>query len=123
MATVLVVEDDSTLRGTLYDLLAEEHVCHTAETVEQALVFLGVETYDVVLTDFSMPGLSGLDLLGHIQQSQPGTPVILFSGFSHQERAQELIKMGAFDYLAKPFRLEDVEASVTRALEFKRAQK
>ena len=123
MATVLVVEDDSTLRGTLYELLAEEHVCHTAETVEQALVFLGVETYDVVLADYSMSGLNGLDLLGHIQQSQPGTPVIFLSGFSHQERAQELIKMGAFDYLAKPFRLEDVEARIARALESKRAQK
>ena len=70
-----------------------------------------------------MSGLNGLDLLGHIQQSQPGMPVILLSGFSNQGRAEELIKMGAFDYLAKPFRLEDVEAHIARALESKRAQK
>lgn len=117
MATILVVDDDDAIRSTLYDLFSDEHVCHAAETAEQALTYLTVESYDVVLTDFLMPGLSGLELLGHLRQRQPETPVILISGVSNQERAKDLIEMGAFDYLVKPFRLEAVEESVRRAVE------
>lgn len=117
MATMLIVDDDDKIRSTLCELFSDEHVCHAAATTEQALVYLSVETYDIVLTDFLMPGLSGLELLGHIRQHQPDTPVILISGVSHQERAQELIEMGATDFFEKPFRLEDIEESVKRALE------
>lgn len=116
MAAILVVDDDDTIRDALYDLLSEEHLCHVAATVEQAIAWLDTETYDVVLTDISMPGLSGVELLGHVRQRQPNTPVIVISGISDQGHAQGLIKLGAFDYLLKPFRLEDVEASVARAL-------
>jgi two-component system, NtrC family, response regulator PilR len=116
MAAILVVDDDDTIRDTLYDLLSEEHRCHTAETAEGALKLLDAEFYDVVLTDISMPGLSGLELLGHVRQRYPDTPVIIISGISDQEHAKGLLKMGAFDYLLKPFRLEQVEKSIERAV-------
>lgn len=77
-------------------------------------------TYDVVLTDISMPGLSGLELLGHVRQKYPDTPVIIISGISDKEHAQGLIRLGAFEYLLKPFRLEVVEKSVKRALDRRR---
>ncbi|HKQ99562.1 MAG TPA: response regulator [Pyrinomonadaceae bacterium] len=117
MALILIVDDDETIRDMLYDLFESEHKCHSAETAEQALAWLGSESYDVVLTDISMPGLSGIELLGHIKQHQPDTPVIIISGMSDKEQAQGLLKMGAFDYLVKPFRLQGVEESVGRALE------
>jgi DNA-binding NtrC family response regulator len=120
MAAILVVDDDDTIRDALYDLFEEAHLCHAAETAETALVYLEVETYDVVLTDISMPGLSGLELLGIVRQRQPTTPVIIISGISDKEHAQGMLKLGAFDYLLKPFRLEDVEASVNRAIEHHR---
>ena len=120
MTSVLVVDDDEAIRDTLYDLLSEEYVCQTAETAEQALARLAVNPYDVVLTDISMPGLSGLELLGHVLQKYPHTPVIVISGISDQAHAQGLIKIGAFDYLLKPFRLEAVEKSVKRAIEYGR---
>lgn len=116
MASILVVDDDKLIRATLYDLFADQYRCHTAETAEKALALLKSEIYDVVLTDISMPGLSGLELLGHVLQYYPGTPVIVISGIDDQEHAQGLIKLGAFDYLLKPFRLEVVEDSVGRAL-------
>ena len=116
MAAILVVDDDETIRNTLSDLLSEEHRCHTAETAEGALKLLDAESYDVVLTDISMPGLSGLELLGHVRQTYPDTPVIIISGISDQEHAKGLLKMGAFDFLLKPFRLETVEDSVNRAI-------
>ena len=116
MAVLLIVDDDETIRDALYDLFESEHRCHLAETAEQALAWLETETYDVALTDISMPGLSGVELLGVLRQLQADMPVIIISGLSDQEHARGLIKMGAFDYLVKPFRLDEVEASVERAL-------
>jgi len=120
MAEILIVDDDDVIRDTLFELLSETYHCQTAETAETALARLKAEPFDVVLTDISMPGLSGLGLLGQILQHYPKTPVIIISGISDEEHAQGLIKLGAFDYLLKPFRLEVVEKSVQRAVEFRR---
>jgi DNA-binding NtrC family response regulator len=120
MSRVLVVDDDDAIRDTLQELLSEEHVCQTAETAEKAVARLEAHTYDVVLTDISMPGLSGLELLGHIRQKYSNTPVIIVSGIGDQEHAQGLIKLGAFDFLLKPFSLEVVEKSVMRAIEYRK---
>jgi DNA-binding NtrC family response regulator len=119
MPTVLVVDDDETIRDALYEFLSEQYVCHTAETAEKAFTRLDEDVYDVVLTDISMPGLSGLELLGHVRQKFPHTPVIIISGISDQEHAKGLIQLGAFDYLIKPFRLELVENSVGKAVEYR----
>jgi DNA-binding NtrC family response regulator len=120
MAEILIVDDDDVIRDTLYELLSETYNCQTAETAEKALARLKAGTFDVVLTDISMPGLSGLELLGQVLQCYPTTPVIIISGISDQEHAQGLIKLGAFAYLLKPFRLEVEETSVKEALEFRR---
>lgn len=120
MPRILVVDDDETIRDTLYELLSEDHVCQTAETAEKAFARLEADPYDVVLTDISMPGLSGLELLGHVRQKFPDTPVIIISGISDQEHAQGLIRLGAFDFLLKPFTLDGVEKSVRRAVDYRR---
>ena len=119
MRSVLLVDDDETIRDTLYELLSENYICQTAETAEKALARLEADEYDVVLTDISMPGLSGLELLGHVRQKYPDTPVIIISGIGDQEHAQGLIKIGAFDFLLKPFSLDGVEKSVRRAVEYR----
>lgn len=116
MAAILVVDDDDVIRDTLCELLSAEHSCQTADTAEQALAQLEAQRFDVVLTDISMPGLNGMELLNRVVEMYPGTPVIIISGLSDQEQAQSLMSNGAFDYLLKPFRLEVVEDSVNRAL-------
>jgi len=116
MADILVVDDDDVIRETLCELLSADHYCQTADTAEQALALLEAQRFDVLLTDVSMPGLSGMELLNRVVETYPGTPVIIISGLSDQEQAQSLISRGAFDYLLKPFRLEVVEASVNRAV-------
>ena len=123
MPKILVVDDDDTIRDTLYELLSEEYLCQTAETAERAFARLEADSYDVVLTDISMPGLSGLELLGHIRQKFPNTPVIMISGIGDQDHAQGLIKLGAFDFLLKPFSLDVVEKSVKRAVEYNKRLK
>ena len=119
MEKILIVDDDDAIRDTLYELLSEQYVCQTAETAEKAWARLEADSYDVVLTDISMPGLSGLELLGHIRQKYAETPVIIISGIGDQEHARGLIKLGAFDFLLKPFSLDVVEKSVRRAVEYR----
>ena len=121
MAAILIVDDDDIIRDSLYDLLSENHTCHTAETAERALEWLVTESYDVILSDISMPGLSGVEFLGQIRQHYPETPVIIISGITDRQHAEGLIKLGAFDYLLKPFQLVQVEESVKRALNYRRS--
>ncbi|HEX6043511.1 MAG TPA: response regulator [Pyrinomonadaceae bacterium] len=116
MAEILVVDDDDIIRETLCELLSQDHTCHAADTAEAALAMLEAQAFDLVLTDVSMPGLSGLDLLNRVVKLYPETPVIVVSGLSDQGQAQSLMRHGACDYLLKPFRLEVVEESVRRAL-------
>jgi two-component system response regulator PilR (NtrC family) len=116
MATLLIVDDDALVRETLHELLSASHECHTADRAEQALAYLEIETYDVVLTDLAMPRLSGRDLLSHIQAKHPTTPVIVISGMFEEDDAREIIDAGAFAYFAKPFNLEEIEAAVDRAM-------
>jgi len=123
MAAILIVDDDDSVRDVLYDLFSDEHLCHVADTAEQALAFIDDQPYDVVLTDISMPGLSGLELLGHLRQARPGTPVIVISGIGDRTHAEGLTRLGAFDFILKPFQLEEIERSVARALEHGRTLK
>lgn len=123
MAAILIVDDDDAVRDVLYDLFSEEHMCHAAATAEQALAFLRDQTYDTVLTDISMPGLSGVELLSILRREQPDTPVIVVSGIGDRTHAEGLTRLGAFDFILKPFRLESVEQSVARALEHSRGLK
>ena len=120
MADILIVDDDEIIRDTLKELLSEHYTCQTAGTVDDAFARLSEKPYDLILTDISMPGVSGLELLGSVLQQYPKTPVIVVSGISDQEHVQGLLKLGAFDFLLKPFRLEVVEKSVKRALEYRR---
>lgn len=117
MADVLVVDDDDVIRETLLELLEGNYQCQEASTAEEALRKLQAQPFDLVLTDVSMPGLSGGELLERVRELYPETPVIIMSGLSDQDQAQSLIRRGAFDYLLKPFRLEVVEESVKRAVE------
>src|ERR1700704_3051092 len=115
MATLLLIDDDSLIRDMLYDLFSGAHECHTADRAEQALEYLEIETYDAVLTDISMPGLGGVEILKCIKERYSTTPVIVISG-KVEEDDQALIELGAFAYFAKPFQLEEVEDAVIRAV-------
>ena len=122
MADILVVDDDAVIRDTLCELLASDHHCQPVSTAEEALRELQTQSFDVVLTDISMPGLNGRQLLQRVLSLYPELPVIIISGLSDQDQAQSLISLGAFDYLLKPFRLEVVEESVKRAVEQRQYQ-
>ena len=122
MATLLVVDDDNNIRETLCEFFAESHECHSADRAEQALAFLEFENYDLILTDLSMPGFDGQQLLKRVKQTHPNTPVIVISGNCSEEEGQSSVALGAFAYITKPFNLDAVEEIVNRALASKGSQ-
>jgi DNA-binding NtrC family response regulator len=116
MASLLIVDDDEEVRIILCELFEEKHKCDTAATAEEALTKLGADSYDLIVTDVSMPGMSGEDLLGFVRTYRPTTPVIFITGSGDPNYAAQLIRKGAADYLSKPFSLPEIEQKVARAL-------
>jgi len=116
MPTILIVDDDDAIRAILYDLLSDKYECNTASTAEEALQDIAVETYDAILTDIAMPGLTGLELLKKIQEHDSATPVILISGNGSEQDPEDLEALGAFAYVTKPFDLNEIEQVVERAV-------
>jgi DNA-binding NtrC family response regulator len=120
-ARILVVDDDLSVAQVIARM-AEDlgHAAAVAGSVEEALVQLSQAPFDIVLTDLTMPGRSGLDLLKHVQTESPEIPVVLITGQGAIDTAMEAIKGGAYDYLAKPAQREMLGALLRRALEKKR---
>ena len=116
MADILVVDDDDVIRDTLCELLSQDYSCQTADTAEEALAKLEAQPFDVVLTDISMPGLSGMDLLNRVLAVISGHTSDHDLRIKRSGAGAESDQPGAFDYLLKPFRLEVVEDSVKRAI-------
>jgi len=116
--TVLVVDDEPRIRRIVEMALGDRgYRVVTAASAEEADEVLRRETVDTVVTDLQLPGRSGLDLLGDIRRSRPTVPVILITAFGTVETAVEAIKAGAFDYVLKPFSVDELESLVARALD------
>ncbi len=114
---ILVVDDDATFREEVSDFLAEQgHTVAMAPSVHRALDFLQTEERDVVFTDLKMPRQSGLDLLKEVRRQWPRTYVVVVTGFATVPTAVEAMKLGAFEYIQKPFRSEQV-LTVLRLIE------
>ena len=116
MANILIVDDDDAVRGILLDLLSDRYECNTASSAEEAFQYLEIQSYDAVLTDIAMPGVTGLELLKRIQLKDLETPVIFISGKNGEQDSEDLIKLGAFAYVNKPFSLDEIEILVERAI-------
>jgi len=114
---ILLVDDDQIILDSLGEFLRIEGYDVTAcEGASQAIKALDAGRYNLVLSDVSMPGDSGLDLLNYTRKNYPEVVVILITGYGTIEAAVESIKRGAYDYLTKPIIDDDVRLSVRRAL-------
>ena len=117
-ARILVVDDEEKIREVLQRTLeAEGYDCHTANDASAALAQMDECVADLILSDIMMPGVSGVDLLKEVQERYPDTAVIMVTAVSDTQIAINAMKMGAGDYLTKPFNLVEVVMSVERALE------
>ena len=115
--TILVADDDATIRSNLAVLLRSEGfpVIEAADG-QQAASILSRQAVDLALLDLKMPGRTGLELLREFEDQLEETPVIVITAFGGSQAAIEAMKLGAFDYIAKPFDLDEVLFTVRRAL-------
>ncbi len=117
-ATVLVVDDQKNMRATTAMLLrADGYKILEASSGEEALELLGQNSVDVLLTDLRMEPIDGITLLRRARQKQPSLEVIVMTAFGSIESAVEAMKLGAHDYISKPFREGELSLRVHKALE------
>lgn len=114
---ILIVDDELEITEILSDLLSAENECESAGSAEEALDRLSKREFQLVISDITMPGMSGLEMLPQAKQVSPNTVIVMISGMQTVESAIGALRLGAFDYLMKPFDLRQVEAVVKRALE------
>ena len=118
---VMVVDDDAETLALLREVVGKEgYDVETAEDAETALLQLGEWQPDLIITDIHMPGMDGLALLAAVREKEPDIPVVLLTAFGSLKTAVDAIKAGAFDYLSKPFIVDDIRLVVRRALEHKK---
>jgi response regulator RpfG family c-di-GMP phosphodiesterase len=115
-AKILIIDDEPNVLSVLYSLLSEKHECKTASSAHEALDYFKQEQFDLILSDIMMPGMTGLELLELFKQSEDCPVVIFISGNLNIESAIGAMRRGAYDYVTKPFNLDDVEIAVERGL-------
>ena len=117
---ILIVDDEASMRKMLDILLTQEgYEVQTAPNAEAAMDALNLHPFDLVLSDIRMPGLSGIDLLRRLKAEDSQTEVVLMTAYASTESAIEAIKLGAFDYVTKPFQVDELVNIVRHALEKK----
>jgi len=115
---VLIVDDEESMRDFLSIMLHREgYQVDTAVDGAQAVVHLRDHSYDLVISDIKMPRMTGLELLAHIKDRTPETVVLMVTAFSSTDEAVEAMKQGAYDYITKPFKNEEIRLIVKNALE------
>ncbi len=113
---LLIVDDEAEVRGVLHDLLCGTYECGEAASAEEALAELRQNDYQLVISDITMSGMTGLEMIPHVKVISPDTVIVMISGMQTIESAINALRLGAFDYLMKPFDLRQAEAAVSRAL-------
>jgi DNA-binding NtrC family response regulator len=115
---ILVIDDDAEMCGLLSDVLKGEgfSVLAIGESLEASRI-LRKEEFDVIITDLKMKGLKGLDLLEEAKKVAPLTPVIIITAFGTIQSAIQAMKLGAYDYITKPFQIDELVLTVKKALE------
>ena len=114
---ILLVDDEARLGEVLAAALqARDFDTLLASNVDDALALFRSERVDLIISDLRMPGRDGRDLLAEIKRERPDVPVIIMTAYASVRSAVDLVKEGAFDYIAKPFEIDDVVATIARAL-------
>jgi len=117
-ARILVVDDEESIRNVLARKLESAgYTCDTASDGNDALWKAFMQDYDLMLSDIKMPGMSGMEVLSQMITDHPDTGVIMVTAMSDIQLAVEAMKIGAFDYVTKPFNLDDLIIRVERSLE------
>jgi len=118
---VLIVDDEQVICDFLYDELGERgYLCATALNANDALTKLAAHGFDVALLDIRLPGMSGMEVLVKIRSNHPNTAAIMITAVNDVDTAIEAMKLGASDYIVKPFDVNKISTSIHTALESKK---
>ncbi len=121
MGKILVVDDERSMREFLTIMLQKDgHDVISATNGMEAIDCIGQKTFDIVITDLKMPQLDGIDVLKSVKESAPETVVIMITAYASADTAVDAMKQGAYDYITKPFKIEEIKLIVRNALEKRR---
>jgi diguanylate cyclase (GGDEF)-like protein/PAS domain S-box-containing protein len=116
---ILTIDDEPSVRSLLREYLDENYQCVEAASAEDALDLLRAQKFDLVLSDIQMGGISGLEMVPRLLELAPDAVVVMVSGVQTIESAVEAMRVGAFDYVTKPFNFAQLDAAVRRALDYR----
>lgn len=118
MLTILVADDEKSMREFLEIMLTREgYEVLAASTAEEAIEMISSRSIDLVITDINMPKASGMAVLKSSMETDSNTPVIMITAFAAADTAVEAMKMGAYDYITKPFNVDEIKLVIAKALE------
>ena len=121
MSRILVVDDEKSMRQLLEIALGKDgHRITVAESGGKACELIDKGSFDLVISDIKMPDMSGVEVLRYIKETDPGIPVIMVTAYASAETAVEALRLGAYDYLTKPFKIDELKANIRNALEKRR---
>ncbi|OGP90128.1 MAG: hypothetical protein A2157_17440 [Deltaproteobacteria bacterium RBG_16_47_11] len=114
---ILLVDDDKWIRDSL-SLFFESEGCLlvACETAEEGLETLRDQTYDIIIADYKLPGMDGLEFLKRIEESHPGSMKVLFTAYKEDKVISEATRIGVDDFIEKPFTAETIEESLSRLI-------
>jgi len=116
-SSILIVDDEETMREACHEVLdSEGFILQEASSGESALDILGRRSFDLLILDLKMPRVDGLEILRRVQKESPGTPTVVITGYPSIDTAVEAMRLGAADFLPKPFTPEVLRLTVRRAL-------
>jgi len=114
---ILVVDDeDIVIRSTIRTLQKDDYEIEYAYSGETAMAMIAKGSYGLVITDLMMPGINGIEVIKRVKADHPDVTVVMFTGFATVESAREALKLGAFDYVPKPFTPDELREVVRNAL-------
>lgn len=117
---ILVVDDEESIREFLEIMLKKENYeVTTAEDGLRAKEILGKKSFDMVISDMQMPNMTGIELLKHVKETYPDVVFMIITAFGTTESAVDAMKMGAYDYVTKPFKIDEVRLNIANALRSK----
>ncbi|MBI5188077.1 MAG: response regulator [Nitrospirae bacterium] len=118
---ILIVEDEKGMRDVLQILLeGEDYTVMATSGGEDGLSCINNDTFDLVITDIKMPRVDGFEILKKVKEVSPDTLVIMITAFGTTESAIEAMKLGAYDYIHKPFEIDEIRLIVKKAIEKKK---
>jgi len=112
---ILIVDDNRELGCILEEYLADQGQVESADNGKEALALHDTRAYDLIITDLNMPELNGIELIKRIKEGNKVPEFIIVTAYASLDTAMEAVKLGAFDYIVKPFRIEEVALVVKNA--------